>query len=525
MIGPRRLVLVAATALLASAAPPAALAAGTGSDRERDGGLVVSTDRGAVRGQLAGQVRQFAGIPYAAPPVGELRWRPPQAHAAWRGVLDATHFGSACAQPASPLAPGGSSEDCLFLNVYAPAHADPGGHHAVMLWIHGGGLVSGTGSIYGPAQLVARGVVVVTINYRLGALGFLAHPALSAESSYGGSGNYGLMDQVSALRWTQRNIGRFGGDPRDVTIFGESAGGLSVHAQLASPLAHGLFARAITESGAYSMVQPAQSQADASGARYAAAVGCADQTAACLRGVPVPTLLAEQASGYVPNIDGSVLTRSIGPALASGTFNRVPVIEGSNRDEWRLFVASAELASGKPLTPAGYEAAIQQTLPGISQAFADQLANVIYPLSAYGGNPSIALGALGTDAIFACNARTAARSASGFVRTFQYEFSDEQAPPLLPGVSFPQGAYHAAELQYLFSGVSASPLTPDQRRLSATMTGYWTQFAKTGSPNSERAPVWPRYSSAIEPFESLVPPTPVMATGFAAEHKCAIWGA
>jgi len=332
------------------------------------------------------------------------------------------------------------------------------------------------------------------------------------------------MDQMSALRWTQRNIGRFGGQPRNVTIFGESAGGLSVHAQLASPLAHGLFARAIAQSGAYSLVQPSQSQADALGTQYAAAVGCADQAAACLRGVPVSTLLARQASGYVPNIDGRVLTESIGPALASGRFNRVPLIEGTNSDEWRLFVALEELTTGRPLTPAGYEAAIEQTLPGIPQAFADRLANVDYPLSSFGGNPSVALGALGTDAIFACNARTAVRSAVQFVRAFQYEFGDEQAPALLPAVSFPQGAYHGAELLYLFPGLGGTSLTPDQQRLSARMIGYWTHFARTGSPNSEDAPAWPRYSAASEQFESLVPPTPVTAGGFAVEHKCAIWG-
>lgn len=393
-----------------------------------------------------------------------------------------------------------------------------------MFWIHGGALVTGAGSLYGPAQLVARGVIVVTINYRLGALGFLAHPALSAETATGASGNYGMMDQVAALRWTQRNIRRFGGDPRNVTIFGESAGGLSVHTQLVSPLAHGLFAKAITESGAYSMVQATQVQANAAGTRFASAVGCADQTAACLRDVPVAALLAHQAGGYTPNIDGVVLTQSIGPALASGAFNRVPLIEGTNHDEWRLFVAGAELASGKPLTATGYEAAIQATIPGISQAFADQLANVIYPLSAFGGNPSIALGALGTDAIFACNGRISARSASQFVRAFQYEFADEQAPPLIPGISFPLGASHASELQYLFTGVGRSPLSPAQQRLSAAMVGYWTQFAKTGNPNSDDAPVWPRYRAASDRFLSLTTPAPVAANGFVAEHNCAIWG-
>ena len=521
MIDHRRLLLALAAALLAALVPVATFAAGAIPSRE-GGGLVVSTDRGAVRGAVAGPVRQFLGIPYAAPPAGALRWRAPQPHAAWSGVRDATTFGSPCPQTAGLGNPGSANEDCLFLNVYAPARADRGDELPVMFWIHGGALVTGAGSIYGPAQLVARGVVVVTINYRLGALGFLAHPALSAETGTGASGNYGMMDQVAALRWTQRNIRRFGGDPGNVTIFGESAGGLSVHTQLVSPLARGLFAKAITESGAYSMVQATQAQANAAGTRFAAAVGCASQTAACLRDVPVATIVANEAGGYTPNIDGVVLTQSIGPALASGAFNRVPVIEGTNHDEWRLFVAAAELASGKPITADGYEAAIQATLRAPA-AFAHELATAIYPLSAFGGNPSIALGAIGTDAFFACNGRISVRSASQFVRAFQYEFADEQAPALIPGISFPLGASHAAELQYLFTGVGVSPLSPAQQRLSAAMVGYWTRFAKTGNPNSEGAPAWPRYHAASDRFLSLVPPTPMAAGGFAAEHQCAFW--
>jgi para-nitrobenzyl esterase len=521
----RRLLLAVAAALLAAATPAMALAAGTAADHGSSGGLVVRTDRGAVRGDLTAQVRRFLGIPYAAPPVGDLRWRPPAEHPAWPGVRDATRFGSACPQPPSPFAVPSTDEDCLFLNVYTPLRAGRGDDRLpVMVWIHGGGLTSGAGSLYDPSALVGAGAVVVTINYRLGALGFLSHPALSTESE-GASGNYGLMDQVAALRWVQRNVGRFGGDARNVTIFGESAGGLSVHAQLVSPLARGLFGRAIAESGAYSLVQPSQAAANASGSRLAAAVGCAEQTAACLRGVPVPALLAQQAPGALPTVDGRVLTESIGPALAAGRFSRVPLIEGTNHDEWRLFVAITELTTGTPLTAAGYEAAIEATLPGISAALAHRLATVDYPPSAYGGSPSLALGALGTDAIFACPARTVLGSASRFVPAFQYEFNDEHAPSPLPPVSFPLGAYHAAEIPYLFPGTFGAPLTPDQQRLSAAMIGSWARFARTGSPSSERGPEWPRYRAERERFESLVPPAPVTATGFATEHRCALWAA
>jgi para-nitrobenzyl esterase len=275
---------------------------------------------------------------------------------------------------------------------------------------------------------------------------------------------------------------------------------------------------------ALQVVEATQAQASGAGSRFAAAVGCADRTAACLRGVPVATLLAHQATaGYAPDIDGRVLTQSIGPALASGAFNRVPLILGTNHDEWRFFVASAEFASGRPLTAAGYDAALQATVPGITPESADQFASANYPLSAYGGNPSIGLGAAGTDAFFACIGRATVRAASRFVPAFQYEFADEQAPPVIPGISFPMGASHAAELQYLFPSVGTGPLSPDQQRLSATMVGYWTQFAKTGDPNSGDAPAWPRYSEASDQFLSLVAPAPVVAGGFADEHRCALW--
>ena len=495
-------------------------------------GLVVATADGAVRGAAvsaaavsgAAGTDEFLGIPYAAPPVGPLRWRAPQPAARWHGVRDATTFAPHCPQPASPFGAASVSEDCLYLNVFTPAGSGRGARHLpVMFWIHGGGLVTGESDDYGPAELVRHGVIVVTINYRLGALGFLAHPAL-AHRPGGPSGNYGLADQQAALRWVHRNIGGFGGDPRNVTIFGESAGGLSVLSQLASPGARGLFSRAIVESGAYNLTQAPLAAAEASGEAFAAKVGCASQTAACLRSLPVTTILDnENPAGYQPDIDGLVLTQSLKTAFASGQFSRVPVIDGSNHDEWRLFVAISEL-EGAPVTAANYQSMIASTL-GVSPAIAAVIA-AQYPLRAY-PSPGVALGAVGTDAIFACPALTVDQSVSKYVPAYAYEFNDENAPErFLPPVSFPYGAAHASEIQYLFdlpTGAFPAVLTPQQQRLAAAMQQDWTSFAARGFPSSFTGPRWPRFDSTSQRILSLIPPRPRVETGFAAEHHCAFW--
>src|SRR5580658_4926546 len=338
---------------LIAAAP--AVSAGTLSGSATNG-PVAGTANGAVRGLAEGAVNDFLGIPYAAPPVGALRWRPPQPAASWSGIRDATKFAPHCPQLASPFGQASTSEDCLFLNVFTPSQQKPDSPHPVMVWIHGGALVTGESDDYNPAKLVEDGVTVVTINYRLGALGFMAHPALADAN--GQSGDYGLMDQQAALRWVQRNIASFGGDPRNVTIFGESAGGLSVLSQVASPQAKGLFEKAIAESGSYNLTQTSLASAETAGEAFATTAGCASQTAACLRSLPVSTILADQdASGYTPNINSEVLPQSLGTAFATGDFNRVPIINGTNHDEWRLFVALSEL-EGNPVTAANYQAMI-----------------------------------------------------------------------------------------------------------------------------------------------------------------------
>ena len=486
-------------------------------------GPVAGTANGAVRGLASGAVDEFLGIPYAAPPVGALRWQPPQPAASWSGVRDATQFAPHCPQSASPFGQASTSEDCLFLNVFTPSHQRAGS--PVMVWIHGGALVTGESDDYNPAKLVEDGVTVVTINYRLGALGFLAHPALADAN--GQSGDYGLMDQQAALRWVQRNIASFGGNPHNVTIFGESAGGLSTLSQVASPQARGLFERAIVESGSYNLTQASLASAETAGEAFATKAGCASQTAACLRGLPVSTILAdEDAAGYTPNINSEVLPQTLGTAFATGNFNRVPIINGTNRDEWRLFVAISEL-EGNPVTASNYQSMISSTL-GVPAAAATVIA-AKYPLTAF-PSPSVALGAVGTDAIFACPALTIDQSVSHFVPTFAYEFNDENAPEnFLPPVSFPYGAPHASEIQYLMDlPTAAFPGTlsaQQQQQLATTMKGYWTNFAKRGFPSSFGTLSWPLFNNVTQKMQSLVPPTPQTETDFATTHNCGFWTA
>ncbi len=490
---------------------------------------VVATDKGPVRGAVAGDVRQFLGIPYAAAPVGDLRWRPPQPHARWFAPRDATGFADHCAQNPSPFGVASTSEDCLYLNVYTPSRERGEDHDGfpVMVWIHGGALVVGESDDYDPVRLVEQGgVIVVTINYRLGLLGYMAHPALSAESPEHISGNYGLMDQQFALEWVRRNIAHFGGDPDKVTLFGESAGGLSTLSNVASPKAEGLFQRAIVESGAYALHLPSLATAESQGAAVASSLGCS--TVACLRSLSVADLLSKTGSGILPNVDGQILPQTLASAFAGGQFNHVPIMQGSNRDEFTLFVAlDFDLVHG-PVTPATYPFVVA-ALVGSTLAPA-VLAE--YPLANY-ANPDEAVAALGTDVTFACGAASSDRSLSQYVRTFAYEFNDETAAEnFLPPMSIPYGAAHASEIQYLFTLPQSVAFTPAQQRLSEAMIAYWTQFARHGDPNAFRplrlpAPFWPGFEANDEDddLQSLAEPAPQTESDFATRHHCAFWGA
>jgi para-nitrobenzyl esterase len=290
--------------------------------------------------------------------------------------------------------------------------------------------------------------------------------------------------------------------------------------------ARGLFARAIVQSGAYALTEAPLATAEAAGESFATRAGCADQSADCLRALPVSAVLAqENPAGYQPDVDGKVLTESIGTALAAGRFNRVPLITGSNLDEWRLFVALDFDLLGTPVTAASYQNAIQTTL-GVPPAVAAVIA-ARYPLSGY-ASPDLALDALGTDAIFACPALRVDAAAAQYVPTYAYEFRNENAPErFLPPVSFPYGAAHASEIQYLFDLVQTpvpGQLSPEQQQLSTTMLRYWTNFAERSFPSGFSTPPRPRYESAAPQMQTFDPPRPQLRSDFAAEHRCAFWG-
>jgi para-nitrobenzyl esterase len=381
----------------------------------------VTVDGGVVRGESVSGGSAFRGLSYAAAPTGSLRWRAPRPPADWDGVRDATQFAASCPQPQpfNPFFPPGPiDEDCLYLNVYTPTLR----HRArrpVLVWIHGGGLTQDAGRNYDASALAAEGTLVVTINYRLGALGFLAHPALARRPG-GPSGNYGLMDQRAALLWVQRNIRRFGGDPHNVTIAGQSAGGLSVLAHLVSRRSSGLFRRAIVQSGAFALTQQSLAEAEAAGEAFADQAGCPDQSANCLRALPVSNLVVPGAA--IPGVvDGAVLKESIGTALAAGRFARVPILNGINHDEERIFLDGLRLVvSGghfvsvpDPVTSESYERVIAAVL-GVSPDRAAVIA-AEYPLATY-ASPSAAFSALVGDANFACPALQLDRWTSRRVR-------------------------------------------------------------------------------------------------------------
>jgi len=500
----------------------------------------VTTPNGVVIGLKANGMDEFLGIPYALPPLGSLRWTPPQPYGPFpTDPFHATEFGNVCPQA------GGGDENCLFLNVFTPASGAIGASTTssglpVMVWIHGGGLIEGSSNSYNPQWLVKEGVIVVSLNYRLGYLGFFAQTAIDAEGHT--NGNYGLMDQQLALQWVQSNIGYFGGNPAQVTIFGQSAGGQSVYAQLASPLATGLFSGAIAQSGSYAEFQPyldyviplAQGETVGgpvvpSGETIANNVGCTSQTAACLRAVSAATMIAGQPFPLFPFVDGTLLTQTMYSAFGNGQFNQVPVITGTTEDEYRLFVAENYDFQGNPiLTSAEYTAAVELLFPSAL------VPHVLfsYPFTDYptGGQ---ALGTAGTDGIFSCPGWNAAQLLSAYTPTYAYEFADENAPPAQGdfggALTFPLGAYHTSELQYLFKQWDAFgfppsliTLTPQQTGLSQTMRLYWTQFAKTGNPNIAPKPVWPAYSTSTDLILSLVEPKPFAISYFGTEHLCTL---
>jgi para-nitrobenzyl esterase len=515
----RRATAVLGALLGALLASPTLAAPAAGPDP-----AVVVTDRGAVRGTVTEHGRAFHAIPYAAPPVGALRWRAPRAAAPWTGVRGATTRGPACAQVASAVlgSPRITTEDCLHLDVYTPASARR--RLPVMVWFHGGGFTAGSNGLYDGSALARRGAVVVAVNYRLGAFGFLAHPELSAEDRRAGSGNYGLLDQQAALRWVRANAAAFGGDPRRVTAFGESAGAMSVCAHLTSPAAAGLYARAILQSGPCAALT--RTTAQATGRRFATAAGCpGGSVPGCLRARPVGAVLdamdalPQQGADLTwgPTSETPVLPADPERAIRAGAYHRVPVLAGSTLDEGRIFAAFVE-ASGIHLDATTYPL----VLDDLYGADAGRV-QARYPASAYGGDHRLALGAVLTDDQFACPTWRFHRSVSASARLHAYEFADRTAPNVYPFTpDFPLGAYHGSELPYLFPG-TASVLDPGQRRLSDTMLGYWTRFAAAADPNGRGAPRWRAFHRGDPAVMTLDQPRPATGYGFGARHQCTFW--
>jgi para-nitrobenzyl esterase len=524
-------VLAASAALtLTAAGVVTADSSGPGVASWHRAGPVVRTDSGAVRGETLAQGFAFRGVPYAAPPTGRLRWRAPEPAPRWRGVRNATSYAPSCLQkPNLFMPPGPQSEDCLYLNVTTPT-LRPGAQRPVIVWIHGGGLTQDGALNYDGTDLANEGAVVVTFNYRLGALGFLAHPAL-ADGPGGPAGNYGLMDQQAALRWVQRNISRFGGDPHNVTIAGQSAGGLSVLAQLVSHDSRGLFQRAIVQSGDFALTQLPLSSAEAFGTSYAAGVGCPNQTASCLRHRPATTLVNAFPDAAIPGVvDGKVLTESVGTALAAGRFARVPMINGINTVEELIFVAGLHLAVSNgqfvlaPTPTPGTYANVIASVLGVSAARASAIA-AEYPLAAY-PDGDFALSVVVSDANFACPALQVDRWTSTRVPTYAYQFDDGTAPPIFTGSPFYPVATHSSEIQYLFgqpNAPHATPLDATQEALAAKMRAAWTRFAATGSPSSSSVP-WPAFTGSSKVL-SLVSPQPTVSTSFSSIHHCSFWAA
>lgn len=440
-------------------------------------------------GELSGapgrnpEVRVYRGIPYAAPPVGPQRWKAPRALATWKGVRHATEFSPVCYQQEyaktsvyySPLPR--MSEDCLYLNVWSAAK--PGRERRpVMVWIHGGGLTRGSGGTptYDGESLAAKGVVVVTINYRLNVFGLFAHPALTRESDRNTSGNYAFLDQIAALQWVKKNIAAFGGDPSRVTIFGESAGAASVNILMASPLAKGLFHRAIGESGSSLRPVPARAEIEAAGQKFEAALGASGLDG--LRNVSAEDLLkASGAEGFRPNVDGYVLPGDVYSIYAREEHTAVPLIAGSNADEGTTLA---------PWPSSGTRAMLEANTRRILK---DRTADY---LKLYPEDPAAAHYAIFSDAL-AWQMRTWAALNSG-AKAPSYRYYFTRIPPG-PG-SEKLRAYHAAEIIYVFHNLALGkrPYDETDQKLSDLMAAYWVNFAATGDPNRSGLPEWPAYS-------------------------------
>jgi len=480
-LGPKLMCALAATGLML------AFSASTYAES-----LTVKTEQGKVTGKTIndGKVKAFLGLPYAAPPVADLRWKAPQPPAKWKGERDATKFAAHCAQnhvfDDMVFQDPGPNEDCLYLNVYAPADATDKSKLPVMYWIHGGGY-SGGGSDeprHNGDFLPTKGVILVTINYRLGVFGFLATSDLAKEAN-GSAGNYALMDMIAGLQWVKGNIGNFGGDPANVTIFGESAGSFAVSTLMASPMAKGLFAKAIGESGgAFSDVLPTDTleARELKDDKWVASLGV--RSLAELRALPTDKILESVKTlrgGFPPVIDGKVLVEQVSDTYAAGKQAHVPLIAGWNRDEGSFLGNGQTTEKWKGMAAGMFKDRSDEFLklyPGETDAQAVDSAG------AYGGDSFIA---------FSTWKWLEANRKTSDAPEYRYHFELRATPSKFHPGTF---AFHSDDIEYVFGTLDTRPgFTPsaDDRKLSDEVMSYWTNFAKTGDPNGPGLPVWPKY--------------------------------
>lgn len=499
--------------------------------------LRVVTDAGEVQGAEGDGVREFKGIPFALPPLGDLRFAPPQPPLRRAGTLDATHYKSPCPQVSRfGQTDASENEDCLYLNITAPAaRPAPRGGQAlkpVIVWVHGGAYVGGSADIYPLAYFSRLGdVIIVSINYRLGVFGFMAHPAF--DPAYNGS--LGLEDQREALRWVKRNIRQFGGDPDNVTLAGESAGAASVCMQLIAPHeATGLFQKAIIQSIGCTTHLRTAAETAGSGVKIAGLVHCTDPATAlsCLRGKSVHELLEAQVQA------GKADPRALGPgvgsrsvpaqgaeAFATGQFVRVPMINGGNSDEMGLYVAY-EIEAGGTITRDGYVARLRASYGDLAAEIAKR-----FPLAA-DASPAAMVGRLESDfmpngPLSNCLYLETARLASRYVPVYEFEFADPDAPTVMPKPGLVSGPVHSAELLYFYphisfnSHIDGPDLPAKSQPLSRQMVAYWSQFAHTGRPSAPGLAAWPRYHSPGDVMR--LEPGHVGTFDAGGAHQCRFW--
>jgi para-nitrobenzyl esterase len=487
--------IVAAAAVIAACTVAAAAADTPLAPVRLDSGLVAGTTRDGIN--------RYFGIPYAAPPVGTLRWQAPQSVNPWTGVRKADAFGPVCRQTVDWIKEP-QSEDCLSLNIWAPAKP---GKYPVMVWIHGGGFRGGSGSQMGPHAgngIVAHDVILVSINYRLGLLGFFAHPGLSAESPDKGSGNQGILDQIAALKWVQKNIAAFGGDPNNVTIFGESAGGSAVALLTMSPKAKGLFHRAIAESGTADGLEP-KDVAEKRGADFAKAQGAA--TLADLRNKDVERLIRQPWQNFVNN-DGTALPADMAAVYQSGAYNRVPMMTGWNAEEG--VDLATEMLGSKTITTAVYNAAVERF---VGPKLAPQIRQ-IYPGNT-DAEAKVSAERLVTDIMgFSAFRWSGLHAARKTEPVYSYFFVHWPAEPVTP-CGYGCKAGHGAEIKFAFDQLALDPRpwTADDKAIAARMVGYWTNFAKTGDPNGGGLPVWKPFDGTPATVEVLGTESEIKARG------------